>query len=204
MSNATQQRVLKIEPLVLEGQAVRLEPLGLQHLNDLAAVSNDEEIWRYFPVVALSASELQAWIEQALAMQTRGEVLPFAIIDKATGRAVGSSRYLNIMYQDLAVEIGATWLGRDSWRTAINTECKYLLLSHAFETLGCIRVQIKTDKNNQRSRRAVERIGGQFEGILRQHMVLRDGSYIRDTAYYSILNSEWPTVKANLEAKLSR
>ena len=116
-------------------------------------------------------------------------------------RARFSTRYLTIMPKDRGIEIGWTWLARAAWRTPINSECKYLLLRHAFETLGCIRVQLKTDKRNERSRRAIERIGGQFEGILRQQFVLRDGTY-RDSAYYSIIDAEWPAVKARLEAGL--
>jgi len=193
--------MMKIEPTTLEGRYARLEPLAPRHADDLAAVAGDEDIWRYMPADLSTIERIRVWIEDTLAQQAAGAVLPFATIERATGRAIGSTRYLTIMPKDRGVEIGWTWLARSAWRTAINSECKYLLLRHAFETLGCIRVQLKTDKRNERSRRAIERIGGQFEGILRQQFVLRDGTY-RDSAYYSIIDSEWPGVKARLEAGL--
>ena len=193
--------MMQVEPVTLEGRYVRLEPLAPSHAADLAAASGDAEIWRYMPVELLTTAQLDAWIADALAQQAAGAVLPFAIVERATGQAIGGTRYLTIMRKDRGIEIGWTWLARPAWRTAINSECKYLLLCHAFETLGCIRVQLKTDRRNERSRRAIERIGGQFEGILRQQFVLRDGTY-RDSAYYSIIDSEWPGVKARLEAGL--
>src|SRR5689334_21911060 len=190
-----------VEPVTLEGRWVRLEPLAERHADDLAAVAGVAEIWRYMPVPLMAIEQIRAWIADTLALQSAGAALPFAIVDRASGRAIGSTRYLTIMPKDRGIEIGWTWLARTRWRTPVNTECKYLLLRHAFETLGCIRVQLKTDRRNERSRRAIERIGGQFEGILRQHMVLIDGSY-RDSAYYSIIDAEWPAVKDNLAAKL--
>ena len=193
--------MINVEPITLEGRYVRLEPLAPGHAADLAAVSGDEEIWRYFPIDLMSAEKVEAWIADTLAQQAAGTVLPFAIVERATGRAIGGTRYLTIMRKDRGIEIGWTWLARAAWRTPINSECKYLLLRHAFETLGCIRVQLKTDRRNERSRRAIERIGGQFEGILRQHMIVRDGVY-RDSAYYSIIDSEWPAVKDRLAAGL--
>jgi RimJ/RimL family protein N-acetyltransferase len=193
--------MMNIEPITLEGRYVRLEPLAQRHAAELAAVAGDEELWRYMPADLSTIERIRAWIDETLAQQAAGAALPFATIERAAGRAIGSTRYLTIMPKDRGIEIGWTWLARAAWRTAINTECKYLLLRHAFETLGCIRVQLKTDKRNERSRRAIERIGGQFEGILRQQFVLRDGTY-RDSAYYSIIDAEWPAVKARLEAGL--
>jgi RimJ/RimL family protein N-acetyltransferase len=193
--------MMKVEPVTLEGRYVGLEPLAPRHAEELAAVACDEEIWRYMPADLSTIERMRAWIDETLALQAAGAALPFATIERAGGRAIGSTRYLTIMPKDRGIEIGWTWLARSAWRTPVNSECKYLLLRHAFETLGCIRVQLKTDKRNERSRRAIERIGGQFEGILRQHMVLRDGTY-RDSAYYSIIDSEWPAVKARLEAGL--
>jgi RimJ/RimL family protein N-acetyltransferase len=135
-------------------------------------------------------------------MQVRGLFLPFAIVDLATGRAIGSTRYLDISPHDRHVEIGWTWLGKDYWRTPINTECKYLLLRHAFETLGCIRVSLKTDLRNERSQRAIERIGGVREGVWRRVVVMHDG-YQRSSVFYSILDDEWTGVKKRLEEKTS-
>jgi N-acetyltransferase len=195
---------MNVTPITLEGRWARLEPLAERHADDLAAVCEDAEIWRYMPATLMSIEQIRAWIAETLALQASGAVLPFAIVEQSSGRAIGGTRYLDIRPKDRGIEIGWTWLARRAWRTAINSECKYLLMRHAFETLGCIRVQLKTDRNNERSRRAIERIGGQFEGILRQHMMLRDGTYRRDSAYYSILDAEWPVVKARLEAKLQR
>jgi RimJ/RimL family protein N-acetyltransferase len=193
--------MMNVEPITLEGRWVRLEPLAQRHAAGLAEVARDEEIWRYMPAKLTTIERINHWITETLALQATGAVLPFAIVERAEGQAIGSTRYLNIMPRDRGLEIGWTWLGRAAWRTAVNTECKYLLLRHAFETLNCIRVQFKTDRRNERSRRAIERIGGQFEGILRQHMVLPDGSY-RDSAFYSIIDAEWPAVKAKLADRL--
>jgi len=192
---------MNVEPITLEGRWVRLEPLAHHHAAGLAEVARDEEIWRYMPAKLTTIEQIKHWITETLALQAAGAVLPFAIVERAEGRAIGSTRYLNIMPRDRGLEIGWTWLGRAARRTAVNTECKYLLLRHAFETLDCIRVQFKTDQRNERSRRAIERIGGQFEGILRQHMVLPDGSY-RDSAFYSIIDAEWPAVKVKLADRL--
>jgi N-acetyltransferase len=193
--------MMNVEPITPEGRWVRLEPLAYHHAAGLAEAARDEEIWRYMPAKLTTIEQIKHWITETLALQANGAVLPFAIVEWAEGRAIGSTRYLNIMPRDRGLEIGWTWLGRAAWRTAVNTECKYLLLRHAFEALGCIRVQFKTDRRNERSRRAIERIGGQFEGILRQHMVLPDGSY-RDSAFYSIIDGEWPAVKAKLTNRL--
>lgn len=192
---------MNIEPVTLEGRYARLEPLAPKHAAGLAAVSGDEEIWRYMPAKLRTRELVETWITDTLALQATGAVLPFAIIEQSTGREIGGTRYLNIMRADRGIEIGWTWLARDVWRTAINTECKYMLLRHAFETLGCIRVQLKTDARNERSRQAIQRIGAQFEGILRNHMILPDG-YYRHSAFYSVIDSEWPAVKASLEGKL--
>jgi N-acetyltransferase len=196
-----QQQILDVQPITIEGSYVRLEPLTQAHAEGLAAISADEAIWRYYPSSLLTLTDVQAWIDIALARRAAGTSLPFAILDKASGRALGSTRYMNIMPHDRGLEIGATWLAAPVWRTAVNSECKLLLLRHAFETLGCIRVQLKTDRRNERSRRAIERLGAQFEGILRQHMIVRDGVY-RDSAMYSIIDSEWPAVKQRLVAGL--
>lgn len=190
-------------PVTLQGKYARLEPLALAHADDLFAVGQDAEVWAHMPVpTPQRADDVRAWIQAALDLQARGAVLPFAIVDVATERAIGSTRYLDISAHDRHVEIGWTWLGKSFWRTPLNTECKFLLLQHAFETLGCIRVALKTDLRNERSQRAIERIGGVREGVLRRVVVMHDG-YERSTVYYSILDDEWAEVKKRLQAKMN-
>lgn len=191
-------------PVTLAGQHVRLEPLSLSHAVDLAEAGAEKEIWNYMPMPApLSLEDMQAAIQTALDAQEKGTRLPFAIIDLRNGRAVGSTSYLDISPGDARIEIGWTWLGASARRTAINTECKYLLLCHGFETLGCGRVQLKCDGRNQRSQDAIERIGGKKEGVLRKHVILPDG-FVRDTVMFSVIASEWQDVKARLENMLER
>ncbi len=192
---------MAVSPVLLEGAHVRLEPLVKEHLAGLAAVSLDEELWRWIPTPVRTPEEMAAYIEAALNEQERGLALPFAIVEKATGRAIGSTRYANIDRMHHRVEIGWTWVARDWQRTPMNTEAKYLLLRHAFETLGCMRVELKTDSLNERSRAAILRIGAREEGIFRNHMITASGR-VRHTVYFSIIDSEWPAVKAGLEAKL--
>jgi RimJ/RimL family protein N-acetyltransferase len=191
-----------VTPVTLEGRHVRLEPLAKGHLAGLAEVGLDEELWRWIPTAVRKREEMAAYIETALDEQQRGVSLPFAILEKATGRAIGSTRYGNIDRTHHRVEIGWTWVAREWQRTAMNTEAKYLLLKHAFESLGCMRVELKTDSLNEKSRAAILRIGAKEEGIFRNHMITASGR-IRHSAYYSIIDSEWPAVKARLEAKLS-
>ena len=191
-----------VSPVTLEGQHVRLEPLTKAHLAGLAEIGLDEELWRWIPTQVRTAEEMAAYIETALEEQSRGVSLPFAILEKATGRVIGCTRYGNIDRLHHRVEIGWTWVARDWQRTAVNTEAKYLLLLHAFETLGCIRVELKTDSLNEKSRAAILRIGAKQEGIFRNHMITASGR-IRHTVYFSILDSEWPTVKAGLESRLN-
>ena len=192
------------KPVTLAGNVVRLEPLGKEHASDLYQAGQDQDIWTYMPVNPSRAPAVfSAWIEAALAAQAEGQQLPFAIIDTGAGRAIGSTRYLNISAQDYGLEIGWTWLAPEARRTAVNTECKYLLLRHAFESLGTIRVQFKTDSRNERSRRAILRLGALQEGVLRKHMILESG-YQRDSVMFSIIVDEWPAVKASLEEKLEK
>lgn len=189
-------------PIVLKGENARLEPLDVKHAAGLFAIGQDEKIWRYLLRPKLeSVADAQDFIEDALRMAATGSQLPFAIIDQKINQVAGSTRYLDIRPNDRAIEIGSTWLGRAFQRTAINTECKYLLLRHAFEDLGAVRVTLKTDGRNEQSQRAIERLGAVREGVLRKHMALWDG-YIRDTVYYSVLDSEWPEVKKRLEGLL--
>ena len=190
-----------VAAIVLEGRQVRLEPLREDHLAGLAAVGLDEELWRWIPSPVRTAEEMAAYIGIALREQNQGVSLPFALVERGTGRLIGSTRYGNIDRTNHRVEIGWTWVGREWQRTAINTEAKYLLLKHAFETLGCIRVELKTDSLNERSRAAILRIGAREEGIFRNHMITASGR-IRHTVYYSIVDSEWPSVKARFEARL--
>jgi len=188
--------------VVLEGAHVRLEPLAPVHLEGLCAVGLDSELWQWTISRVTSPEEMRAYVEDALANRAAGSGLAFAIRERAGGRAVGSTRYLNVAVADARLEIGATWVARAWQRTAVNTETKYLLLRHAFEELGFRRVELKTDALNVRSRAAILRIGAVEEGTLRQHAVTATGR-VRDTVYFSILSSEWPLVKARLAARLA-
>ena len=194
---------MDVRPLVLEGRYVRLEPLGVEHTEALCAVGLDQELWRWTTTLIRTCGEMRAYVETAMAEQARGLSLPFAIVERAAGRVVGSTRYGNIEPAHRRLEIGWTWVGREWQRTPINTEAKYLLLRHAFETLGAMRVELKTDSLNEKSRRAILRIGAREEGTLRNHMLTHSGRR-RHTVYFSIIDAEWPEVKAGLEEKLSR
>ena len=191
-------------PVVLYGDAAKLEPLDPSHAEDLLAASAAPEIWRYLPIAQLtSLSEVAQWIEEAWKLAATGEQLPFAIVDPETGRAIGSTRYLEIRRSWRTLEIGWTWLAASAQRSAVNTECKFLLLKHAFQDLGALRVQFTTDSRDQRTQEALERIGATKEGVLRKQRVNHDG-YVRDAVCYSILDDEWPAVKERLSAKLKR
>ncbi|HEY4394010.1 MAG TPA: GNAT family protein [Polyangia bacterium] len=193
---------MKVTPVTLEGTRVRLEPLAQSHQPALVEIGLDEELWRWTASKPVrTADDMTAYIALALAEGDAGRALPFATVDRATGRAVGSTRYAAIEPRHRRLEIGWTWLGSAWQRTAANTEAKYLMLRHAFETLGCVRVELKTDALNGRSRAAIRRIGAREEGTLRQHMITPSGR-IRDTVYYSVLATEWPKVKAELERRL--
>ncbi len=189
--------------VILEGAQVRLEPLTLEHHAALCEVGLDPELWQWIPYRATTAEEMLAYVQNALKDQATGIALPFATVERSTGRVIGSTRYMNIDRPNRRVEIGATWIAKPWQRSVINTEAKYLMLRHAFETLGCVRVELKTDALNQKSRNAILRIGAKEEGTLRRHIVTWTGR-IRDSVYFSVLDSEWPEVKAALEAKLTR
>ena len=189
--------------VVLEGQHVRLEPLSEAHHADLCKFGLEPGIWEFWPYRAADAAGMLEFIHTALREQAAGTSIPFATIDRASGSVAGSTRFMNIDRTHRRVEIGSTWLGEPWRRTALNTEAKYLMLRYAFEMLGCIRVELKTDARNLRSRAAIVRMGAKEEGTLRQHVVLWHGR-LRDTVYHSVLDSEWPAVKAALEAKLVR
>ena len=189
-------------PVTLRGEGVTLEPLGPRHAPDLLEAGRDESIWRYMMTGAfVSIEDAETWIRDALAEQDAGTRIPFAIVERAAGRAVGSTSYLDIRRAHRALEIGWTWIAPEHQRTHVNTQCKLALLEHAFETLGAVRVQLKTDARNVRSQRAMERIGAVREGTLRRSMTLPSG-YVRDSVYYSIIDDEWPAVRARLSALL--
>lgn len=193
---------MNLEPVTLTGRIVRLEPLQMKHGAELYKVGQDPAIWAHMPVYApRSLADMEQVIATALQARDTGTCQPFAIIDLAQGHAVGSTRYLNWMPQDRGVEIGWTWLAPSVQRTGINTECKYLLLRQAFEVLEAIRVQLKTHHLNIKSQQAIERLGAVKEGVLRNHMIMPDGSY-RHSVFYSIIESEWPQVKKALKARM--
>ncbi len=193
---------MDLHPVTLEGKFIRLEPLSEAHVPELAIAGRDESIWQYM-LYGLVTDEpaMRRWVKDILSRQERGTDLPFAVRLLSSGKSIGATRYIDIRPVDRGVEIGGTWFGVEYQRTAANTESKYLLLKHAFETLGCIRVQFKTDSRNEKSQRAIERLGAVKEGVFRNHMVLIDGT-IRHSVYYSIIDSEWPAVKAWLEKKI--
>lgn len=193
---------MRIEPVTLEGRHIRLEPLDDTHFEGLCAIAFDEALWRLQVSRMHDREDLRQYVALARADQLRGSALPFATIDRASGQVVGSTRFGNIERTHRRVEIGWTWLARPWQRTAANTEAKLLMLTHAFERWGCLRVELKTDVLNEQSRRAMLRIGAREEGILRSHMQAWDGRR-RDTVYFSILDHEWPEVRAGLTAKLA-
>jgi RimJ/RimL family protein N-acetyltransferase len=192
---------MRVEPCVLEGRYIRLEPLTLEHWPRLAEIGLDSELWRWTTSPLRTPDDMRQYIETALDWQRQGIALPFATIDRSSGSAVGSTRFAAIDRVNRRVEIGWTWVAAPWQRTVVNTEAKYLMLRHAFEELRCIRVELKTNSLNTRSRNAMVRIGAKEEGVLRNHMINEDGS-LRHTVYYSIIDAEWPEVKARLEEKL--
>ncbi len=192
------------KPVTLEGRYARLEPLSLAHAAQLFEVAREPSIWSYMPVFPpKSVADVEGWIREAQKELEFGVQLPFAIVSLATNCAVGSSRYLDIRRAHRGLEIGWTWLAPHVQRSGVNTECKLMLLRHAFDELGVLRVQLKTDGRNEKSQRAIERLGATREGVLRRHIVCPDG-FVRDTVMYSILREEWPSVRARLEALLER
>jgi len=193
-----------VEPVTLEGEHIRLEPLSMAHHSSLCAVAFDESMWRWNPRAPIRTPEdMRAYITTAAQQQATGASLPFATVEQVSGRAIGSTRYADIDRDNRRLEIGYTWIAPPWQRTAVNTEAKYLMLRHAFEVLGCIRVELKTDSLNERSRNAILRIGAIQEGIFRNHMLTASGR-IRHSVYFSIIDSEWPGVKARLVEKLAR
>jgi len=194
---------MKVEPVTLEGEHVRLEPMREAHADELVAACVGHGLFRYFPFVLDDEAAMRAYVKFAVAGLAHRVRLPFATIDRASGRVVGSTSLLEIDAAHRRLEIGATWIAPSHQRSAVNTEAKLLQLTHCFEVLGTNRVAFKTDARNARSRAALERIGAKQEGVLRAHMVMPDGA-LRDSVYFSVIASEWPDVKRGLEQKLAR
>lgn len=193
---------MDIHPVTLPGRAARLEPLSEKHVADLTVAGQDQSIWRHMPYGPIDNEDRMRWlVRELLGRQAHGADLPFAVIQLETGQAVGMTRYMDIQVAHRGLEIGGTWYSPACQRTAVNTECKYMLMTYAFETFKCIRVQLKTDLRNERSQKAIERIGAVREGVLRNNLIMPDG-YFRSSVYFSVLAAEWPAVKAKLEEKL--
>ena len=187
---------------VLEGKIVRLELLARRHEKGLFEAAQDERIWRWMPYDASeSEGSFHAWLEDALAASSAGTEAAFATVNVGTGEPVGSTRYLALRPEDRGLEIGWTWLAPACWQTGANVEAKLLMLEHAFERLGCLRVEFKTDARNERSRAALAALPARFEGVFRKHMLVRGGER-RDSAYYSIIDDEWPEVRENLRRRI--
>jgi RimJ/RimL family protein N-acetyltransferase len=192
---------MPLEPVTLQGSLVRLEPLTIEHVDGLAEVGLDPELWRWIPSQVRTREDMRSYVAKALEECERGVALPFVTIANASGRPIGSTRYGNIDLAHRRVEIGWTWITPAYQRTGANTEAKLLLLTHAFETLKLNRVELKTDALNLKSRAAIVRLGAVEEGIFRKHQVT-DSGRIRDTVYFSIIDTEWPGIKARLSACL--
>lgn len=190
-------------PVTLSGTHVRLEPLSHDHQDDLIEAVRDGELWNLWYTFIPTPDKMREEIDRRLGLQAKGSMLPFAVIELASGRAVGMTTYMDIDAANRRVEIGSTWYRQRVWRTALNTECKLLLLRHAFEQLNCVAVEFRTHFMNQRSRRAIERLGAKLDGILRNHRFQPNGT-LRDTCVYSIIANEWPSVHAHLKHQLQR
>lgn len=187
----------------LEGRLVVVEPLAPAHEAGLRVAADDAEVWRYMtPLPPRGADAFHAWLEQALARAASGHESPFCVVERATGEPIGSTRYLALRPEHRGLEIGFTWLARRAWGTGANTETKLLLLEHAFERLGCMRVEFKTEATNARSRAALAALPARFEGVFRKHMLVRDG-VVRDSAWYAIADDDWPDVKASLVRRVA-
>jgi RimJ/RimL family protein N-acetyltransferase len=194
---------MNLSPVTLQGRWISLEAIDERHAPGIFEAMRDDEVCRYLAwEPPKSLDETLALVREANDAMARGQAVVYAQVWNATGRAIGSTRLLDVRPADRQVEIGSTFLGRDYWRTPANTESKYLFLRHCFESLGCVRVALKTDGRNLRSQEAIERLGAVREGVLRRHMRIK--GYQRDTVYFSILDDEWPAVKARLETRLAR
>jgi RimJ/RimL family protein N-acetyltransferase len=192
-----------VEPVTLEGSIVRLEPLTMEHLPGLTASGLDSEIWRWMPSTIQSPGDMRAYVDKALAARDTGTEMPFVTIERSSGRIVGGTRFMNIEPHHRRLEIGFTWIASAWQRTAVNTEAKLVMLTHAFNVLGALRVEFKTDSLNERSRAALLGIGAKEEGTLRNHMVTDSGRR-RHSVYFSVIEEEWPQVRQHLESRLGR
>lgn len=194
-----------VTPITLEGSIVRLEPIRCEHAESFWQVAKDalDNIFQWIPYRMKTAEDFAWLVERALTEQQRGESVVFATVDRSSGRVIGSTRFMNIDRTNRRVEIGSTWIAPAWQRTAVNTEAKYLMLRHAFEVWQCMRVELKTDALNQRSRNAILRIGAKEEGTLRRHLITWTGR-VRDTVYFSILDTEWPEGRLRLEERLAK
>ena len=192
---------MNLAPVTLEGRVVRLEPLGLHHLDALCEAGLHPSLWTMTTTRIETPGDMRRYVETALAEQSAGTALPFATVVRETGTVVGSTRFANVVREHARVEIGWTWITPRWQRTAVNTEAKYLMLRHAFEVMGCRRVELKTNALNARSRAAMLRMGATEEGTLRKHMINADGT-ARDSVYFSVIDDEWPRVRARLEGML--
>ena len=190
-------------PVTLEGELVLLEPLTLEHVDPLTAIGLDPRIWEWSPSPVTTREEMRRYVISALDWQSSGSAVPFVTVGRASGEVLGSTRFGSLDPLNLRAEIGWTWLAPAWWRSGVNTEAKLLMLRHAFEVWGCRRVEFKTDSLNERSRRAIARLGAEFEGILRNHMTTAGGR-MRHSAYSSILDEEWPRVERHLQGLLAR
>jgi RimJ/RimL family protein N-acetyltransferase len=186
----------------LDGELVRLEPLGAEHADALRDAASDPEVWRWLPLNASLPDRFERWFEQMLAEVAAGRQVSFATVERTSGLAIGHTSYVALRPEHRGLEIGWTWLPSDRWRSGVNVETKLLLLTHAFDQLECIRVEFKTDALNERSRKALEGVGAKFEGIFRSHMIVR-ANVIRDSAYYSVIAAEWPAVRELLTDRLA-
>jgi RimJ/RimL family protein N-acetyltransferase len=195
--------MIELQPTALEGRGIRLEPLVLEHEGDLAAAAKDGELWKLWFTAVPAPGETRKYVDDALAGQRDGHMLPWVVRELAGGALIGSTRYHDIVKPIDRVEIGYTWYAASWQRSHVNTTCKLLLLTHAFETVGCRVVGLRTDNFNFRSQRAIEALGAKKDGVIRRHATRRDGS-VRDTVLYSILAEEWPDVKRHLELRLER
>lgn len=195
--------MIKLAPITLEGHGIRLEPLTLEHEADISAAAADGELWNLWFTSVPNPEETKKYIETALAGYQAGHMLPWAVRELATGKIIGSTRYHDVIANIDRVEIGYTWYAKSWQKSHVNTVCKLLLLAHAFDTLGCKVVGLRTDNFNFNSQKAIEGLGAKKDGILRHHAMRRDGS-VRDSVMYSILVTEWPGVKQNLRFRLAR
>jgi len=195
---------MNLSPVTLSGRFVKLIPMEQSQVPELTQVGSVPEIWKFMRYGLIdSQAKMSEWVDSLLKLQEAGSDLPFTVVHLPTGRIAGATRYLNISQSHRSVEIGGTWYGLEFQRTMVNTEAKYLLLAYAFEKLACVRVQFKTDLRNERSQRAIERLGAVREGVLRNHMILPDGS-LRSSVIYSILSDEWPQIKTRLAEMINR